>query len=66
MIIMKKKDDLWDQVQKDFPNDPALQEIHYARLKIHQQTNEMSDEEYIEFIRKKAKTQIELNSLPTQ
>ena len=52
---MKEKDKLWEKVERDFPCDPALQEVHYARLKIREQTKGMSDLEYVEFIRMKAK-----------
>ncbi len=51
----KAKDELLEKVKRDFPCDPALQEVHYARLKIHEQTKGMSDQEYVEFIRMKAK-----------
>jgi hypothetical protein len=33
---MKEKDELREKVKRDFPCDPALQEVHYARLKIHE------------------------------
>lgn len=59
MNDMKKKDKLWEMVKKDFPNDPALQEVHYARLKIHEQTKGFSKEKYIEYIKEKAKELIE-------
>lgn len=52
---METKDELWEKVKRDFPYDPALQEVHYARLKIHEQTKNMSDQEYVEFIRMKAR-----------
>jgi len=52
---VKEKDKLWEKVERDFPCDPALQEVHYARLKIREQTKGMSDLEYVEFIRMKAK-----------
>lgn len=55
MNTMKDKDELWEKVQKDFPNDPALQEIHYARLKIREETKNMSSEQFIEYIRENAK-----------
>lgn len=55
MNTMKDKDELWEKVQKDFPHDPALQEIHYARLKIREETKNMSSEQFIEYIRENAK-----------
>jgi hypothetical protein len=51
---MKQQDKLWEKVNKDFPNDPALQQVHYARLKIHEQTKDMTFKELIEYIKKKA------------
>lgn len=53
---MTDKDELWEKVVKDFPRDPALQEVHYARLKIHEQTQGMSREELVEFIKRQAKS----------
>jgi len=50
-----KKDELWERVSKDFPKDPALREVHYARLKIHEEAKEMSSEEYVKYIKAKAK-----------
>jgi len=47
---MKKEDVLWEKVKKDFPEDPALQEVHYARLKIHEETRGMTSEEFVEYI----------------
>ena len=41
---MREKDELWEKVKKDFPCDPALQEVPYALLKIHEQTKGMSDQ----------------------
>ena len=52
---MKDKDKLWEKVKKDFPNDPALQEVHYARLKIREETKNMSSKQFIEYIRENAK-----------
>ncbi len=52
---MEEKDMLWEKAKKDFPYDHALQEVHYARLKIHEETKGMSDQEYIAFIKKKAR-----------
>ena len=52
---MKKRDELWEKVQRDFPEDPALQQVHYARLRISEKTRGMSDEEFVEFIRAQAR-----------
>ena len=43
---MREKDELWGKVKEYFLCDPALQEVHYARLKIHEQTKGMSDQEF--------------------
>ena len=53
--FMKEKDKLWEKVLQDFPKDPALQEVHYARLKIHEETRGMSDQQFVEYIQNKAK-----------
>ncbi len=29
---------IWEKVKEDIPCDPALQEVHYARLDIHEHT----------------------------
>ena len=52
---MPKKDRLWEKVKKDFPKDPALQQVHYARLKISEETREMSSEKFLGYIKAKAK-----------
>jgi len=51
---MKDRDELWDKAAKDFPGDPALREVHYARLKIHEATRGMSDDEFVRFIKDQA------------
>ena len=51
---MEKKDKLWEKVKNDFPGDPALQEVHYARLKIHEETKEMTAQEFVDYIKIKA------------
>lgn len=56
---MKKEDVLWEKVKKDFPEDPALQEVHYARLKIHEETRGMTSEEFVKHIKAKAKKVLE-------
>jgi len=57
------KDKLWEKAKKDFPCDPALCEIHYARLKIQEQTKGVSDGEYIGFIKMKAKKLLKNDSI---
>jgi hypothetical protein len=52
---MKKKDEHWEKVKRDFPKDPALQEVHYARLKIHEETRNMGPAEFLKYIKAKAK-----------
>ena len=51
---MGKKDKLWEKVKNDFPGDPALQEVHYARLKIREETKEMTAQEFVNYIKTKA------------
>ena len=55
---MKKKDVLWEKANKDFPKDPALREVHYARLKIHEETKGMTDKEFVNYIKVKSKNVI--------
>lgn len=53
MVSMSERDKLWEKVKKDLPcdPDPALQEVHYARLKIHEPTEGLSDHEFVKYIR---------------
>jgi len=52
---VKKRDVLWKKVQRDFPNDRALQEVHYARLRIHEKTKGMTPAQFLEYIKARAK-----------
>jgi len=40
-----KRNKLWEKVKRDFPQDPALRQVHYARLKIHEETKGMTPDE---------------------
>lgn len=42
---------LWEEVKREFPADPALQEVHYARLYIDEVTKDMSSEKRREFVK---------------
>lgn len=49
------KNAFWEKVKKDFPKDPALQEVHYARLRIHEKTKGMTPQKFVEYIKAKAR-----------
>jgi len=42
---------LWEEVKMEFPADPALQEVHFARLYIDELTKDMSSEKRRKFIK---------------
>lgn len=52
---MNKWNKILAKVKKDFPKDPALREVHFARLIIHEKTKEMSAAEFVKYIKVKAK-----------
>jgi hypothetical protein len=58
---MKKRDRLWEKAKKDFPKDPALREVHYARLKIHEETKGMTSEEFVRYIKARSEKVLEEN-----
>lgn len=51
----EQKTRLWEEVKREFPADPALQEVHYARLSIDEVTKDMSCEKRREFVKALAK-----------
>jgi hypothetical protein len=52
--MKEKKDELWEKVKKEFPKNPTLQDVHYARLKIQEETKGMSYQKYIQYIQARA------------
>lgn len=48
-----------EKAKKDFPKDRALQEVHYTLLRIHEETKGMTPEEYVKYIKAKAKKLLE-------
>jgi hypothetical protein len=48
-LIEAEKEQLWEEVRKEFPDDQMMQEIHYVRLLHHHQTKGLSPREIIQF-----------------
>jgi len=44
-----EKAKIWDDVQKEFPNDEMMQQIHFVRQIYHLQTKDLSTDERIRF-----------------
>lgn len=44
-----EKEQLWEEVREEFPDDEMMQEIHYVRLLHHRQTKGLSPQECIRF-----------------
>ena len=42
---------LWEEVKREFPADPALQDVHFSRLYIDELTKDMSPEKRRKFIK---------------
>ncbi len=43
------KEQLWEEVRKEFPDDETMQQIHYIRLLHYRQTQGLSSQDYIRF-----------------
>ena len=43
---------LWEEVQRDFPGDDTMQQVHYVRLLHYHRTRGLSEEEYVRFFRR--------------
>ena len=48
-LTEREEQELWEEVQKEFPDDEMMQEIHFIRLVHYHQTKGLSPEEYIRF-----------------
>ena len=48
-LTEEKKKCLWEEVQKEFPDDKTMQEVHYVRLIHHYLTENLSREERYRF-----------------
>lgn len=48
-LTESKKEHLWEEVRREFPDDEMMQEIHYVRLLHHYQTENLSRKERIQF-----------------
>jgi len=44
-----EREQLWDEVRREFPDDEMMQEIHYVRLLHHRQTEGISSRERVRF-----------------
>ncbi len=44
-----EKEQLWEEVRQEFPDDEMMQQIHYVRLLHHHQTKGLSPQECIRF-----------------
>jgi hypothetical protein len=43
------KDDIWEEVQREFPDDAVMQEVHYVRLLHYHQLKGLTAQERIRF-----------------
>ncbi|MDP2754102.1 MAG: hypothetical protein Q8P40_06890 [Nitrospirota bacterium] len=48
-LTESEKEQFWEEVRREFPDDEAMQEIHYVRLLHHSQTENLSRKERIQF-----------------
>ncbi len=58
-ISKERMKELEEEVKREFPDDYALQQVHLARLIIEEKTKGMTSEEFLKYIRDKAKRVME-------
>jgi hypothetical protein len=49
-ITQEEEERCWREVREEFPYDLLMQEIHFVRLKLELQMDDMSPEEQIRYI----------------
>jgi len=55
-LTAEVKKRLWEEVQKEFPDDEMMQEVHYVRLVHYYLTETLSTEERLRFFRERGHT----------
>lgn len=46
-----EKEQIWEEVQREFPDDEMMQQIHYVRLLHHRQTEGVPSRERVRFFK---------------
>jgi len=44
-----EREELWEEVREEFPDDEMMQQVHYVRLLHHRQTKGFSSRERVRF-----------------
>jgi hypothetical protein len=48
-LTKAEKEQIWEEVRKEFPDDTVMQEVHYVRLLHYHQLNGLSASERVRF-----------------
>ena len=48
-ITDSEKEQIWEDVRREFPDDEVMQQVHYVRLLHHRQTEGFSSRERVQF-----------------